>query len=93
MAKNIKLTPSLLRKIVLEEKRKIMETLEQGKEDSLDVKADEAEAAELADTLEQDIDFMAALKIKESILKKRYAKVQAAKRRLVKKINERKKNA
>ena len=65
MAKNIKLTPSLLRKIVLEEKRKIMETLEQGKEESEDVKADETEAAELADTLEQDIDFMAALKIKE----------------------------
>lgn len=93
MAKNIKLTPRLLRKIVLEEKRKIMETLEQEKEDSLDVKAEEADADELADTLEQDIDFMAALKIKESILKKRYAKVQAAKKRLVKKINERKKSS
>ncbi len=91
MAKNIKLTPSLLRKIVLEEKRKIMETLEQGKEESEDVKADETEAAELADTLEQDIDFMAALKIKEATLKKQYAKVQAAKRRVVKRINERKK--
>tara|TARA_B100001094_G_C18167950_1_gene793290 strand:- start:1799 stop:2074 length:276 start_codon:yes stop_codon:yes gene_type:complete len=90
MAKNIKLTPSLLKKIVLEEKKKIMETLEQGKEESETVKADETEADELADTLEQDIDFMAALKIKEATLKKQFAKVQAAKKRVLKRINERK---
>ena len=90
MAKNIKLTPSLLRKIVLEEKKKIMETLEQGKEDSEAVKADEADADELADTLEQDIDFMAALKIKEATLRKQFAKVQAAKKRVLRRINERK---
>ena len=90
MAKNIKLTPDLLKKIVLEEKKKIMETLEQGKEDSEKVDAEETDASELADTLEQDIDFMAALKIKEGMLKKQYAKVQSAKKRLLKKINERK---
>lgn len=90
MAKNIKLTPSLLKKIVLEEKKKILETLEQGKEDSEKVAAEETDADKLADALEKDIDFMAALKIQESMLKKRYAKVQAAKKRLVKKINERK---
>tara|TARA_B100000085_G_scaffold225535_1_gene211025 strand:- start:50 stop:325 length:276 start_codon:yes stop_codon:yes gene_type:complete len=88
MAKNVKLTPSLLKKIVLEEKRKIMETLEQGKEDSEKVKAEELDADEQAEALEKDIDFIAALKIQESILKKKYAKVQAAKRRLVKKISE-----
>ena len=32
MAKQIKLTPALLRKLVLQEKRKITETLEQGEE-------------------------------------------------------------
>ncbi len=90
MAKNIKLTPSLLRKIVLEEKRKIMETLEQGKEESDDVKAEEVDADSYADALEQDIDFMAALKIKEATLKKQYAKVQAAKKRVLDRINERK---
>jgi hypothetical protein len=90
MAKNLKLTPALLKKLVMEEKAKLMETLEQGKEDSEKVKADEVEADELADALEQDIDFMAALKIQESVLKKKYAKVQAAKKRLMKKINERK---
>lgn len=90
MARNIKLTPALLKKLVMEEKRKLMETLEQGKEDSEKVSADETEADELADTLEQDIDFMAALKIKEATLKKQYAKVQAAKKRVLRRINERK---
>ena len=88
MANNIKLTPALLKKIVLEEKRKIMETLEQGKENSEKVKAEEVDADEQAEVLEKDIDFIAALKIQESILKKKYAKVQAAKKRLVKKIAE-----
>ena len=88
MAKQVKLTPQLLRKIVLEEKKKIMETLEQGKEDSEKVKAEELDADEQANALEKDIDFIAALKIQESILKKKYAKVQAAKRRLVKRISE-----
>jgi|TARA_R110000851_G_scaffold224074_1_gene376939 hypothetical protein len=90
MTKNIKLTPSLLRRIVLEEKKKIMETLEQGKEESEKVSAEETDADELADALEKDIDFMAALKIQESMLKKKFKKVQLAKRRLYKKINERK---
>ena len=88
MAKNVKLTPALLKKLVMEEKRKIMETLEQGKEDSEKVKAEEVDADEQAESLEKDIDFIAALKIQESILKKKYAKVQAAKKRLVKKISE-----
>ena len=68
-----------------------METLEQGKEDSEKVSADETDADELADSLEKDIDFMAALKIQESMLKKKYKKVQRAKARLVKRINERRK--
>ena len=88
MAKNVKLTPALLKKLVMEEKRKIMETLEQGKEESEKVKAEELDADEQADALEKDIDFIAALKIQENILKKKYAKVQAAKKRLVKKISE-----
>ena len=87
--KKIKLTPSLLRKLVIEEKRKIQETLEQGKDEAEKVGAEETAADELADSLEQDIEWMAALKIQESILKRKYAKVQAAKKRLVKKINNR----
>tara|TARA_B100000579_G_C22560772_1_gene724300 strand:+ start:513 stop:782 length:270 start_codon:yes stop_codon:yes gene_type:complete len=86
--KKIKLTPSLLRKLVIEEKRKIQETLEQGKDEAEKVGAEETAADELADSLEQDIEWMAALKIQESILKRKYAKVQAAKKRIVKKLNK-----
>jgi len=86
--KKIKLTPTLLRKLVIEEKRKIQETLEQGKDEAEKVGAAETDADELADSLEQDIEWMAALKIQESILKRKYAKVQAAKKRIVKKLNK-----
>jgi len=89
MAKKIKLTPTLLRKLVKEEKKKIQETLEQGEESVEKVKAVEVDAGEEADSLEKDIDHIAVLKIQESILKRKYARVKAAKKRLVKKINDR----
>ncbi len=89
MANKIKLTPAMLRKLVMEEKKKIQEALEQGEESVEKVDADEVDASEYADSLEKDIDHIAALKIQESILKRKYAKVQAAKKRLVKKINDR----
>ena len=88
MAKKIRLTPALLKKLVLEEKRKIQETLEQGEEAVEKVDAEEVDADEMADSLEQNIEWMAALKIQESILKRKYAKVQKAKKRLVKKISK-----
>jgi hypothetical protein len=89
MAKKIKLTPTLLRKLVMEEKKKIQESLEQGEESVEKVKADEVDADGYADSIEKDIDHIAVLKIQESILKRKYAKVKAAKKRLVKKINNR----
>jgi len=89
MAKNIRLTPALLRKLVLQEKKKIQEALEKGEESVEDVHAEEVDAGDEADSLEKDINWMAALKIQESILKKKYAKVQKAKKILVKKINDR----
>ena len=88
MAKKIRLTPALLKRLVLEEKRKIQETLEQDEEAVEKVDAEEVDADEMADSLEQNIEWMAALKIQESILKRKYAKVQKAKKRLVKKINK-----
>jgi hypothetical protein len=88
MAKKIKLTPALLRKLVIQEKKKIQESLEQGEENVDKVKAEEVDAGEYADSLEKDIDHIAALKIQESILKRKYAKVQKAKKRLVKKISK-----
>ena len=88
MAKRIKLTPALLRKLVIQEKKKIQESLEQGEENVDKVKAEEVDAGEYADSLEKDIDHIAVLKIQESILKRKYAKVQKAKKRLVKKISK-----
>ena len=88
MAKKIRLTPALLKRLVLEEKKKIQETLEQDEEAVEKVDAEEVDADEMADSLEQNIEWMAALKIQESILKRKYAKVQKAKKRLVKKINK-----
>ena len=88
MANKIKLTPAMLRKLVMEEKQKIQEALEQGEESVEKVDADEVDASEYADSLEKDIDHIAALKIQESILKRKYAKVQAAKKRIVKKLNK-----
>lgn len=61
----MKLTRELLRKIVLEEKAKLEEA---DKTDLEKVKADEVDADELADSLEKPIDFVKALKIKESRL-------------------------
>ena len=88
MAKKIKLTPALLRKLVMEEKKKIQESLEQGEESVEKVDAVEVEAGEYADSLEKDIDHIAALKIQESILKRKYAKVQEAKKRLVHRVKK-----
>ena len=74
MAKQIKLTPALLKKLVLEEKRKIQESLEQGEEEVEKVDAEETDADEMADSIEKDIDFIKALKIQESILNRKMKK-------------------
>lgn len=87
MAKIKKLTPTLLRKLVLQEKRRIREALESGAlEDVEKVKAEEVEADEYADSLESDIDWMKALKITERRLKTKLKKVQENRLKLRKKI-------
>ena len=86
-----KLTPNVLRKMVMEEKRRLRETsdpIADGISDPADAEAEEVDADDQANTLEKDIDHIAVLKIQESILKRKYAKVQKAKKRLVKKISK-----
>ena len=61
MTRKVKLTPRMLKKLVLEEKKRVMETLEQGKSHPEDVKADETEADEFASTLEADVDHLKAI--------------------------------
>jgi hypothetical protein len=89
MSRNIRtLTPSLLRKIVLEERAKLMEVLETGKEHPEDVSPDETDADGYADTLEKDIDHYKALKIHEARLRRQLSKVSEAKVRVGRKIRK-----
>jgi|TARA_B110000467_G_C18308988_1_gene476680 hypothetical protein len=84
MTKRIKLTPKLLRKIVLEERERILESdpIEAGIDDVEKVDAEEKDADEQQDTLAKDIDHMKALKIEEARLVKRFKMVREAKQRL-----------
>jgi hypothetical protein len=94
MAKIRRLTPKSLRKMVIEEKRRLArskrlkEVLETGEEDAEKVakKAPEVDADEFADSIELDIDFMKALKIEEKKLRRKFRKISEAKRRLRKRI-------
>tara|TARA_Y100000592_G_C5425184_1_gene295320 strand:- start:339 stop:620 length:282 start_codon:yes stop_codon:yes gene_type:complete len=89
MAKFRKLTPSILRSIILEEKEKLMnesDPLVQGVEDPAKVSAEEKDADEQAQTLEKDIDFIKVLKIEERKTRKYLKKVQEAKARIAKRL-------
>lgn len=88
MRKVRRLTPSLLRKMVLEEKTKLEEVLEVGSDDpeAVAAKVEEVPADEQADTLALDIDYVKALKIKEANLKKRLKKIAEVKKHLRAKI-------
>lgn len=89
MAKFRKLTPSILRAIILEEKEKLMnesDPLVQGVDDPAKVSAEEKGADEQAQTLEKDIDFIKALKIEETKTRKYLKKVQEAKARIAKRL-------
>jgi|TARA_R110002110_G_scaffold96985_7_gene249450 hypothetical protein len=89
MARRVrKITPRLLKKMVFQEAKKIRETLEQGKDDSEKVDAEEVDADEYAENLEKDIDYMQALKIHESILKRKLGRVLKAKRTLTRRIKK-----
>lgn len=83
-----KITPSLLKKMIFEEAAKLRETLEQGKDDSEKVDADETDADAYATALEKDIDYLQALKIHESILKDKLGKVLRAKKVIKKRITK-----
>ena len=77
MSKVFKLTPSMLRRLVKEEKNKL---ILQG------VKAEEVDAGGYAKSLEHHINWIKALKIKEAKLKEATKKVQIARQKLTEKI-------
>tara|TARA_Y100000310_G_scaffold281274_1_gene301647 strand:- start:257 stop:529 length:273 start_codon:yes stop_codon:yes gene_type:complete len=89
MANVKKLTPRMLRKMVLQEKKRYVESLEQGKDDTAKVEAEEVDADELATTLEKDLDHLKVLKIKEQRLRTAIRKVNEAKKRVRQRVIKR----
>ena len=81
-----KLTPAILRTIVLQEKRRMMretsDPVAAGIEDPEKVNAEETDADEYAVSLEKDIDHMKALKVHEKKLRLKLKKIQEAKKRI-----------
>lgn len=85
--KPVKLTSSLLRKIVQEEVSKFgdMEDTQKVAKDT-----DEVDADEIADSLEKKIDYVKALKIEEARLVKRIMKIRENRSRVMRSIRSRK---
>ncbi len=78
-----KLTPNLLRKIILSEQQKIMnesDPILDGISDPEKVSAEEVPAGEEGRELAQDIDYIKVLKIQEAKLVEELKKVQKAKK-------------
>ena len=91
MAKITRLTPHMLRKMVLNEKAKLkrrlrLETLEQNKGEPENTDTEEVGPSDLADSLEKDIDYIKALKVQEHRLRKKLRKISEAKKILRKKV-------
>lgn len=87
-----KLSPKLLRNLILNEKRRMDETLETGNNDTEKTKAKEVDAPDYASTIIKDVDWMKQLQIKEADLKKDLKRIQEAKKklraRIMKKVGE-----
>jgi hypothetical protein len=77
-----KLTPELLRSLILNEKSRMDETLETGNNDTEKTKAKEVDAPDYANTIVKDVDWMKQLQIKEADLKKDLKRIQEAKKKL-----------
>jgi len=77
---NRKLTPALLKQIILEEASKLDADKKKHEKELVAVaaKTKEVDADEYADTLEKEIDHAAALKVKEAVLRSKLRKVQEA---------------
>ncbi len=94
--KSRKMSAAELKRLILSEVKKLqMEALTGKVEDTSKVKAEEVDASEYADSIEQDIDFMKALKIHESklnrrhkLMRKKMLKLQEAKRKLRRRITK-----
>ena len=77
------LSPEALRRLVMEEAAKLSGELEPVEK----VSAEEVEASEYADTLEQDLDMYKAMKIKEAKLRRQHMKLVKEARKIRKNKN------
>ena len=86
-----RLTPGILRKIVMEERSRVMnesDPIVQGIEDPEKVSADEVDADEYAGSLEKDLDHLKALKISEARIVESLKKIRGKKASLIKKLSK-----
>jgi len=81
-----KLTESILRKLIMEERQKLNETLEMKQSHPSKVKAKEVKADGYEDTLEAKIDHYKAMKLHESELMQKYIALREARLELKKKL-------
>jgi hypothetical protein len=83
------LTPQILRKIIMEEKTRLLSESDPfvaGIEDISKVEAEEVDAKDLADTLAKEIDHIKALKIKENKLEREIKALREAQQVLRKRV-------
>jgi len=92
MARRVrKMTPHMIKRMIVQEARRLRkEVLETGKEDveKAAKDTDEVDADEYADSIEQDIDWMKALKIHESRLARKLREVRTTKKRLARRLTK-----
>ena len=82
-----KITPDVLKKIIVQEARKMqMEAAQEKAKHPEDVDAHETEADEYADTLAHHIDHLKALKIHERRLQSKLSKISEQKQKIRRKI-------
>ena len=89
MRKVKRLTPSFLRKLVKEERKKILresDPIEAGVEDVEKVDAEEVDAGKEAKTLAKDLDHLKALKIEARKSVKRLLQIKEARKKIRSKI-------
>jgi len=85
-----KMSSGILKRMIVQEAAKLRrEVLETGKEDVEKVAAatDEVDADGFADSIEQDVDWMQALKIHERRLTKKLREVRKAKNRIGRRLS------
>jgi len=90
MSQPRKLTPALLKQIIMEEASKLDADKKKHEKELVDAakKTKEVDADEYASTLEKEIDHAAALKVQEATLRAKLRKVQEARKAQSKRLSK-----